>query len=86
MLNHFLSFYYFNFRLIIVAGQETIKHNERDKLLGQYSQEGMRNLNGLLKELYYSEFFKIVVAEPSRMISCQTEERLKKDLEVGSLI
>ena len=85
MLNHFLSYYYFNFRLIIVAGQETIKHNERDEL-GQYSQEGMRNLNGFLKELYYSEFFKIVVAEPSRMISCQTEERLKKDLEVGSLI
>ena len=85
MLNHFLSFYYFNFRLIIVAGQETIKHNEREEV-GQYSQEGMRNLNGVLKELYYSEFFKIVVAEPSRMISCQTEERLKKDLEVGSLI
>jgi hypothetical protein len=52
MLNHFLSYYYFNFRLIIVAGQETIKHNERDEL-GQHSQEGMCNLNdGFLKELY----------------------------------
>ena len=58
MLNHFLSCYYFNFRLIIVAGQETIKHNERDEL-GQHSQEGMCNLNdGFLKELYYFEFFK----------------------------
>jgi hypothetical protein len=52
MLNHFLSYYYFNFLLIIVAGQETIKHNERDEL-GQHSQEGMCNLNdGFLKELY----------------------------------
>jgi hypothetical protein len=50
--------------------------------LGQYSQEGMRNLNdGVLKELYYFEFFKTAVAKPSIMISCQTEERLK-DLEV----
>ena len=38
---------------------ETIKHNEREEL-DQYSQEGMRNLNGFLKELYYSEFFKTV--------------------------
>ena len=40
MFNHFLSYYY-NFRLIIVAGQETIKHNKERNELSQFSQEGM---------------------------------------------
>ena len=81
MFNHFLSYYY-NFRLIIVAGQETIKHKERNEL-SQYSQEGMHAIfKWVFEIIILCYFFKTAVTEPPSINSCQTEERSIVDFEV----